>query len=99
MFLSQSFNSQRFEPLTGMDQFAEWILVPEISVELIMQDLGLTREEAMKTRRESIAYGLGMFRDDENGDNIVSDIMQEVARKRREELRAQERKEMDLEIG
>ena len=56
-------------PLTG-EQFLRLILVPEASVCLIMEDLGQTRSEALRTRSASVGYGEETFPE---GDNEVVD--------------------------
>ena len=55
--------------LTG-EQFLRLILVPEASVCLIMEDLGQTRSEALRTRSASVSYGEEIFPE---GDNEVVD--------------------------
>jgi hypothetical protein len=99
IFPPEDFRNHSFAPLAGMSDFTEWILVPEVTVALIMQDLGLTREQALRIRLESIDYGLGMFQDDQEGEEIVGEIMREVVTKKRAELMARDREEMDVDDG
>jgi len=49
--------------------FLEAVLVPEIGTMLIQQDLNLSRDEALRVREQSSAYGMAVFAEpDEDGD-------------------------------
>lgn len=74
-------------PLTG-EQFLRLILVPEVSISLIMEDLGQTRSEALRTRSASVRYGEETFPE---GDNEVVD---EILRRRVAARREAERKQL-----
>lgn len=53
-------HSQNCSPMTPQD-FIRRVLVPEAAVILIAQDRGLQRQDALRIRSESSAYGLAMF--------------------------------------
>ena len=44
-------------------KFSSWILIPEITTQLIEEDMQLTKEEAMKVLEESFDYGNTLFAD------------------------------------
>ena len=87
------FTPQSFPPLSTLPitptEFIQLILVPEAAVSLIMEDLSLTREQAITTLRESAEYGVAMFpydQDDVGGD-VGENIVKERARARRKQLK------------
>lgn len=67
-------------PLTG-EQFLRLILVPEACISLIMEDLGQTRSEALRTRVASVEYGHNMFPEGDN--DVVEEILVRRAKARR----------------
>ncbi|EJD32291.1 hypothetical protein AURDEDRAFT_24719, partial [Auricularia subglabra TFB-10046 SS5] len=54
---------ERFAPLTILT-FIQSVLVPEAALGLIMEDLSLPRNTALRTMRASARYGSMMFPDD-----------------------------------
>ncbi|KAI0955259.1 hypothetical protein AcW1_006890 [Taiwanofungus camphoratus] len=104
LFPPASFDPVSTLPLTPPD-FIQLILVPEAAVSLIMEDMGQTRTEAIKTLRESAEYGVAMFPDDHSEGTDAVDageqIVMERARARRKELEEEEREElwMALEVS
>ena len=44
-------------------KFSSWILIPEITTQLIEEDMQLTMEEAMKVLEESFDFGNTLFAD------------------------------------
>ena len=44
-------------------KFSSWVLIPEITTQLIEEDMALTTEEAMKVLEESFDYGNTLFAD------------------------------------
>ncbi|CDO69661.1 hypothetical protein BN946_scf184851.g49 [Trametes cinnabarina] len=102
LFPPASFDPAAALPLTPAD-FIAHVLVPEAALNLIMEDLNLSREDALKTLRDSVEYGVAMFPVDE-GENGKGDedsmimgageqMIMERARVRRKELEEEERKE------
>ncbi|KAG5643883.1 hypothetical protein DXG03_009513 [Asterophora parasitica] len=92
-------------PLTA-NEFVQRILVPEVGVQLIMEDMGMEESQvgdAVKVLRESANYGVAMFPADEGeeGDDskgagemgVADQIVMERARKRRKELEGVEQEE------
>jgi hypothetical protein len=80
-------------------EFIRRILVPQVGHLLIQQDLGLSKEDALATMRKSARYGVAMFPYEDEGEGIkVTDrMMAERARKRREEVKIEERKNGSFE--
>jgi hypothetical protein len=61
------------QPLTVLE-FIGRILVPEVGVRLIMQDMSLDMESAVRVMRESTKYGVSMFpADDSDGEDEESE--------------------------
>lgn len=60
LFPPASFDPAAALPLTPAD-FIGHVLVPEAAVNLITEDLGLSRADAITTLRESVEYGVAMF--------------------------------------
>lgn len=98
MFPLSDFDPNLTVPLTP-NEFVQRILVPEVATALIMQDMDLDKREAIRTLRDSAAYGVAMFPDTcggasgsgggagaAAGDKIVKDR----AKKRRKQLEAEE---------
>ncbi|KAI0766656.1 RTC4-like domain-containing protein [Trametes elegans] len=102
LFPPANFDPAAALPLTPADFIAQ-ILVPEAALNLIMEDLGQSRADALKTLRDSVQYGVAMFPADEgeggkgSGDEMVltagERIIMERARARRKELEEEERQE------
>lgn len=100
LFPLSSFDTSLIAPLSP-EEFVQLVLVPEVAVRLIMQDLHLDRNEAIKTLRESSQYGVGMFADIDSGSAVDNDhgnyesvadrIVMERAKARRLELEEEER--------
>jgi len=44
-------------------RFSSWVLIPEITTQLIEEDMQLTTEEVMKVLEESFDYGNTLFAD------------------------------------
>ena len=63
LFNLKTYPNTTFFPLTPV-QFFQYVLLPETAVLLIMEDMLQTREEAIRTMRESASYGVAMFPDD-----------------------------------
>lgn len=104
-FPPTSFHTPSIAPFTP-SEFIQRILVPEAALWLIMEDTGQPPEEAIKTMRESAAYGVTMFPDgrrggkygdDVDGDvdegGVGEDIVMERARARRAEVEVEDRVE------
>ncbi|EIM86504.1 uncharacterized protein STEHIDRAFT_57099, partial [Stereum hirsutum FP-91666 SS1] len=66
LFPPTSFHTPSIAPFTP-SEFIQRILVPEAALWLIMEDTGQPPEEAIKTMRESAAYGVTMFPDGRRG--------------------------------
>ncbi|KAI0832012.1 RTC4-like domain-containing protein [Trametes gibbosa] len=106
LFPPASFDPAAAQPLTP-EEFIAHILVPEAAANLIMEDLGLSRVDALKTLRESVEYGVAMFPADEgeggrvDGDTSIltagERMIMERARARRKELEEEERMEEEQE--
>ncbi|KAI0331662.1 hypothetical protein GY45DRAFT_1275558, partial [Cubamyces sp. BRFM 1775] len=64
LFPPASFDPAAALPLTPAD-FIAHVLVPEAALNLIMEDLNLSRSDALKTLRDSVEYGVAMFPVDE----------------------------------
>ncbi|KAJ8473086.1 hypothetical protein ONZ51_g8079 [Trametes cubensis] len=102
LFPPASFDPAAALPLTPAD-FIAHVLVPEAALNLIMEDLHLSRSDALKTLRDSVEYGVAMFPVDEGeggkgvGDESVltagEKIIMERAKARRKELEEEERRE------
>lgn len=108
LFPPTSFHTPSIAPFTP-SEFIQRILVPEAALRLIMEDTGQPPEEAIKTMRESAAYGVTMFPDgrragkygddvegDVDGDadgGVGEDIVMERARARRAEVEMEDRVE------
>ncbi|KAI0676101.1 RTC4-like domain-containing protein, partial [Trametes maxima] len=100
LFPPTTFDAAAALPLTPAD-FISHVLVPEAALNLIMEDLNLSRGDALRTLRESVEYGVAMFPADEGeggkGDSDVlgvgEKIVMERARARRKELEEEERRE------
>ncbi|KAG2742025.1 hypothetical protein P692DRAFT_201650282, partial [Suillus brevipes Sb2] len=60
LFPFSSFDTSLIAPLSP-EEFVQLVLVPEVAMRLIMQDLHLDRNKAVKTLRESSQYGVDMF--------------------------------------
>lgn len=84
-------------PLTPQE-FIQRILVPEVAVELIIKDMGQTRDLAIKTLRESVEYGVAMFPDTGTGEGgeAAEKMMKERAFARRKELQEEEALEDEM---
>ncbi|KAF8586369.1 hypothetical protein K439DRAFT_1408955 [Ramaria rubella] len=87
------------EPLTP-DQFLTRVLVPETAVLLIQEDMNLsTRGEVLRVLDESKKYGLAMFPEQAQGEDIAEigeNLAKERARIRRKEL--EEMGEADADV-
>ncbi|XP_006462139.1 hypothetical protein AGABI2DRAFT_119001 [Agaricus bisporus var. bisporus H97] len=74
MFPLDSFDPQKITPFTAND-FIQRILIPEVALQLIMEDLGLKgligAETAFQVLRDSTAYGAAMFPED-SGESAVA---------------------------
>lgn len=108
LFPPTSFHTPSIAPFTPTE-FIQRILVPEAALRLIMEDTGQSPDEAIKTMRESAAYGVTMFPDgrvggkygddvdgDVDGDadgGVGEDIVMERARARRAEVEVEDRVE------
>ena len=74
------------------------ILVPEAALALVMEDMHQTRQEALRTLRDSAQYGVAMFPDDaREGKSASEAIIKARAAVRREELLREEQLEADAE--
>jgi hypothetical protein len=86
-------------PLTP-DQFLTRVLVPETAVLLIQQDMSLTtKRQALRVLDESKKYGLAMFPEQAQSEEVASvgeDLARERARTRRKVLEA--RGEADADV-
>ena len=108
MFPPASIDPKLTHPLTPAE-FYQRILVPQVGLLLIHEDLNLSMKKALRTMRESTAYGVAMFPVDGDGEadgaewkggklredkmGVADKIVLERARKRRKELEAEEREE------
>lgn len=103
LFPPSSVNAALVLPLTPAE-FIQHILVPEAAMGLVLEDCHLDwanerhRVVAMRTLRESAAYGVAMFPDaDSSGDDWSMSTGDEIARARahvrRKELAEEERLE------
>jgi hypothetical protein len=74
MFPLESFDPQQIKPFTAND-FIQRILIPEVALQLIMEDRGLKgfigAETALQVLRDSTAYGAAMFPEDDSEGTIV----------------------------
>lgn len=89
MFPPLHFPSNSTSPLSPAD-FVQSVLLPETAVSLIMEDMQLSRKEAITTMRESAQYGVAMFPDD----NAEGYSAGEVVVKKRADAR---RRQLELE--
>jgi len=110
MFPPASIDPQLTHPLTPTE-FHQRILVPQVGLVLISEDLNSPMKMALKTMRDSAAYGVAMFPVDGDGEadgaewkdgklsedkmGIADKIVLERARKRRRELEVEEREEKE----
>lgn len=77
-------------PLTPTE-FVQHILVPEAALRLVMEDMHQSRQEALKTLRDSAQYGVAMFPDDHTEGYSASEaIVKARAAARRKELEQQD---------
>jgi hypothetical protein len=96
LFPPSFFNPASIAPLTPTE-FIQRILLPEAAVGLIMEDRGLDLEndkhmkKAVKIMRESAAYGVAMFPDEDWDMGLGDEIVRERARVRRKELNDEEK--------
>ncbi|KAG1860270.1 RTC4-like domain-containing protein [Suillus subalutaceus] len=105
LFPFSSFEPSSIAPLTPAE-FIQLVLIPEAAVGLIMQDLGLDRDEAIVTLRESSQYGVAMFPDtgsgkspalgDDDDEGVADRIVMERAKARRLELEEEEQLEEQM---
>jgi hypothetical protein len=97
LFPPSFFNLASIAPLTSPTEFIQRILVPEAAIGLIMEDRGLDLEndkhmkKAVKIMRESAAYGVAMFPDEDWDMGLGDEIVRERARVRRKELNDEEK--------
>jgi len=62
--------ASKIEPFSSFNDFIFCVLIPEIGLQLIMEDNGLVGDcgkmEGLNIMRESSDYGVAMFPDDDN---------------------------------
>lgn len=60
MFPAATLGEEYCAPL-GVAAFMSHVLMPEVATALVCKDMGIDREDAMRTLRESWNYGLGRY--------------------------------------
>ena len=63
--LLQMYPVHIYEDIQGFSnwRFSSWVLIPEITTQLIEEDMQLTKEEVMKVLEEHFDYGNTLFAD------------------------------------
>jgi hypothetical protein len=87
-----------FDPLNPAE-FIQRVLLPETALRLIMEDRSCEEEEALTVMRGSAMYGVGMFPDLGDKDQVRTAIVEARARKRRKEIAREESGEFELDGG
>ena len=85
MFPPESLSSAVFKPLNSTE-FLQRVLLPEAGLQLIIEDQICEEEEALFTMRASTMYGMGMFPDIGDKDEVRAKIVEKRAKKRRKEI-------------
>jgi hypothetical protein len=84
--IGADFDSDNIKPLTPFE-FIDWVLIPDISMVMIMEDMGVAEDDAIDVMKRSQSYGEVKFPEDDHSE-VLNAIRGEVARavKRRANL-------------
>ena len=96
MFPPEKLSDGAFEPLNEAE-FIQRVLLPETGLQLIKEDRECGDVEALRTMRDSAIYGMSMFPDLGEKDEVRTAIVEDRARKRRKEIEREESGHFDLD--